>query len=544
MTAVTTAAVGLAGGYLLALAAVVGRRHDGPGVGAFAVFVALFGAGGVGGGGLLLSGRGELAGIWLLQCAELASIAWFVFAVRYTGRGALLTRRRLAGLVGVYAAIWPPAWATLQEGFVMVALLGVLTNLYGIVLTLAGATLLVQTTYRHGVLDTRVGLVLGVVAFVPWVFADWFALVGTSPSSPAWYAAGFLALGALLSVAVFRMDALAATAATLPLGRRALRSGTDDLIVVADGEDRIVEVNDTVARRLGVDPAAVGGTPVEAVLGAETADLRERDLLGLDTVDGRRQFDVQHVGLGDHGGRSLGHLLSLRDVTRRRQREQGLDVLNRVLRHNIRNEVSVIDGRATLLAERVDDPELAEHLRAVRESTDSLSSLSDKAASLQAVFDADGGELAPVDTVALVEAAARAVESAHPEADIRTPERDGVTVRTSERLVNLAVEEVIENAVVHVDAAEPTVEVSVRETPDGVRIRVDDEGDGVPAAERAVIEREAETDLDHGSGLGLWLANWAVTACGGTVAFGEHPGGGRVELRVPDREGAGAEKGE
>lgn len=493
MTSATTAAAAtlvLAGAYLLALAAVVYRRHDGPGVGAFATFVALFAAGGFGAGVLTLAGLTDPVGVWILQCTELASIAWFVFAVRYTGRGAVLTRGRLAVLVGIYAVMWPPAWTLVGASATLVDLVGALTNLYGVVVTLAGVTLLLQTTHRHGVLDTRVGVVLGAVAVVPWAFADWFALVGTTPSTPVWFAVGFVALGGLLSVAVGRMDALSTTAATLPLGRRALRSGTDDLVVVADGDDRVVEVNDAVGRTLGDRAGRAGGRPVASLLGTASEALRGTDVLTLDTVEGRREFDVQAVDLGPEG--SLGTLLSLRDVTRRRQREQGLDVLNRLLRHNLRNELSVIDGRATLVADRVD-------------------------------------------VGALAETAAGSVMAAAPASEVTTATSGDVTVATNERLLYLAVENVVENAVEHVDADRPEVAVTADPVDGGVRVRVDDGGGGVPAAERAVIEREAETDLDHGSGLGLWITNWAVTSCGGTLEFGTHSGGGRVTLWVPDR---------
>jgi signal transduction histidine kinase len=580
VTAVTTAAavtLVLVGAYLLALAALVYRRHDGPGVGAFATFVALFAAGGFGAGVLTLAGRTGPVGVWLLQCTELGSLAWFVFAVRYTGRDAVLTRWRLVALVGVYVVVWPPAWSAAGASATLVDVVGVVTNLYGVVLTLAGVTVLVQTTNRHGVLDARVGVVLGAVAFVPWGFADWFALVGTTPSTPVWYAVGFVALGGLLSLAVLRMDALATTAATLPLGRRALRSGTDDLVVVADGSDRVVEVNDAVRRTLGDRAERADGRRVASLLGTSPDALRGTDVLTLDTVEGRREFDVQAVDLGADG--SLGTLLSLRDVTRRRQREQGLDVLNRLLRHNLRNELSVIDGRTTLVADRVDDPATAEHLDAVQRSTGSLAALSDKAAAVSAVFDATD-DPSRVDVGALVETAAGSVTAAFPAAEVATEASGDVTLTTNEQLLYLAVENVVENAVEHgstgsrtgsddavehgststrngedavehgststrngedavehVDADGPAVAVTVDRVEDGVRVRVDDEGEGVPPAERAVIERETETELDHGSGLGLWVTNWAVTSCGGTLAFGTHAGGGRVTLWVPDRAG-------
>lgn len=48
-------------------------------------------------------------------------------------------------------------------------------------------------------------------------------------------------------------------------------------------------------------------------------------------------------------GNDLGAVLSLRDVTERELREQRLTVLNRVLRHNLRNQADVVRGNAESL---------------------------------------------------------------------------------------------------------------------------------------------------------------------------------------------------
>jgi signal transduction histidine kinase len=53
-----------------------------------------------------------------------------------------------------------------------------------------------------------------------------------------------------------------------------------------------------------------------------------------------------------------------------------------------------------------------------------------------------------------------------------------------------------------------------------------DDGPGLASNERAVLDGRSETPLEHGTGLGLWLANWIVTGLGG-------------ELEVVDPDGEG-----
>jgi signal transduction histidine kinase len=52
-----------------------------------------------------------------------------------------------------------------------------------------------------------------------------------------------------------------------------------------------------------------------------------------------------------------------------------------------------------------------------------------------------------------------------------------------------------------------------------VTVTVRDRGPGVPEHELAVIREGDESALEHGSGLGLWLVQWGVTALGGDLDF-------------------------
>jgi signal transduction histidine kinase len=108
-------------------------------------------------------------------------------------------------------------------------------------------------------------------------------------------------------------------------------------------------------------------------------------------------------------------------------------------------------------------------------------------------------------------------------------------VRSSD-LLGLAVDNLLENAVVHTTSLSPTVEVTVRrdEETGTVEVSVADDGPGIPRQEREVLVDGQETPLDHGSGIGLWLVNWIVSESMGTVSFGENdPTGSVVTLRLP-----------
>ncbi|MEI7891508.1 MAG: sensor histidine kinase [Myxococcales bacterium] len=84
-------------------------------------------------------------------------------------------------------------------------------------------------------------------------------------------------------------------------------------------------------------------------------------------------------------------------------------------------------------------------------------------------------------------------------------------------------QEALANAVRH--AAATQIEILLAHDPEGTRIRVDDDGVGLPA------------DAALRGGLGLRTLRWRAVKAGGTLTVGPRPGGGtRVECSVPRTE--------
>jgi signal transduction histidine kinase len=101
-----------------------------------------------------------------------------------------------------------------------------------------------------------------------------------------------------------------------------------------------------------------------------------------------------------------------------------------------------------------------------------------------------------------------------------------------------------QNAVRH---ARERVAFGLRAAAGGVRLRVDDDGPGIPAADRVrVFDRfvrleGARSREDGGGGLGLSIVRELVDAHGGTVRIADSPlGGTRVEVVFPSAPSPGA----
>jgi signal transduction histidine kinase len=205
---------------------------------------------------------------------------------------------------------------------------------------------------------------------------------------------------------------------------------------------------------------------------------------------------------------------------------QQLQVLSRVFRHNVRNDLNVIQGYTDLLADRIDDERSRECLETIRQTTDDVVDISEK---LRVVEDASAEP--PDGRVDLVDAVHEAVEVVDADGAAVTVETPSEAWIRADDSVAFPIREVFENAVTHNDGATRRVAATIRENGTTTCLEVTDNGPGIPPEERAVLQAEEETPLSHASSIGLWLVKWMCETQGGTVRFDATDDGTTVRLR-------------
>ncbi|GAA0298777.1 sensor histidine kinase [Halarchaeum salinum] len=214
-------------------------------------------------------------------------------------------------------------------------------------------------------------------------------------------------------------------------------------------------------------------------------------------------------------------IIGVYDVRRIRAEElaterERLAVLNTLVRHNLRHEAQ----RLLFAVEQVRDanPETAAEVEAV---ADDLTEINENVHAVEEAFDAEPYD---VDVAATCRSV---VEDAREEydVDVALTAPETATARAGEHLQD-AVSELVENAVEH-GGDDPTIEIDVVVDGETVDVTVTDDGPGIPESERELVTGERSiTQLEHGSGLGLWLVRWIVEEYDGTVSFGESERGG------------------
>jgi signal transduction histidine kinase len=540
----------VAAAFSLALAGYTWRNREAPGAtpltGMLLGMVAWAGFYGIG----LLTQSLELRLLWLRlnwMGSGFVSAFWLLFAVEYTGRQAWLTRRTVGAILVLPAVTILLAWTTPFHDLMWtnpsVQDLGAVTilryddGIWQVVFevytyaTIAAATALIGgLVVRHRDLytDQAVALILG--SFMPAV-GYLVSALGFSAPGVDLTPLTFPVTGALFAFVIFRGDLFEALSTTAAVGQDAAVEAMQDAVVVTDDAGVVIETNPAATALLAGDPV---GKPLTAVPTLADVSLDDTQRTVEVTTADNRALEVTITPIEDIQDRVIGHGLVLRDITDRRNDRQRLQIANRVLRHNLRNDMTVVIGNAETIEAVSDDEQVRSLADGIVDAANSLTASGTKARELEELL---GGDADPSPT-AIDDVAERAVSRAreeHPGATISL-HTDGDCGAVALDGIDAALREAIANAVVH-HPGDATVDVRVEPDGESVVVTVSDDGPGIPSHEaEVVLEQDGESALSHASGTGLWLIKWLVERSGGSVAI-DRPDGTRVRLSLP-RDGA------
>lgn len=326
---------------------------------------------------------------------------------------------------------------------------------------------------------------------------------------------------------------------------------SDKAIMITDQDGVIEYVNPAFERMTGYSASeAIGNTPRLVKSGQQdeefytelweqitAGEVWEADLTNQSKNGELYEVTQKIIPVMDEYGNITQFVAIEENTTEDVLKTQALDVLNRVLRHNLRNALNVIDGNAELLeVEEMDTAAQQASIRTIREQARSLRKIADKTAEVRTIWDPTriNREWDSLDIIQLIETYQRQ----YPEADITAEMTDDERLQVrSVQLFEVALGEAVENAIKHTDGPRPTVTISMERDADAnqVCISVEDTGPGIPEYERDIIESGAETPLDHSLGIGFWLMEWVATVLGGKLVISDaDPRGGVVTFQLPD----------
>jgi PAS domain S-box-containing protein len=229
------------------------------------------------------------------------------------------------------------------------------------------------------------------------------------------------------------------------------------------------------------------------------------------------------LGDDDHRNR---YVALIKDVTERKYREQRLEVFNRILRHNLRNQLDVVRSHAEVLADRGTD----DHAERIIAAVDELATTGARARKIDRLMSMEDTreEVALSETV---REAVEAIKTTRGGVGVTTEAPRSASLTTNEEAMQIAVESALENAIEH---AKSTVTVRIEAANDGYTVTITDDGPGIPDEELVPIEARSETNFQHSRGLGLWQLRWSVDKLNGELSF-DTTNGTTVRIRIPDQ---------
>jgi PAS domain S-box-containing protein len=463
----------------------------------------------------------------------LGGALWFLFALQYTGRGEGLVSRT----AGVLAAVWiglgglaAVSWiADLQLNgrplFDAILSLG-LFSMTG--LLIIGTFLVAETAWERNAVGIReAGLLSG--GAVTFSLTSLVASIATYPGVPP----AMVLVTTLLFVVVVReypiFDVLPVARVA---GRDLLIEEMDDAVLVIDRERRVQDANAAAQATFDISGDGVRGTSLTEILPYTLAPeaVREHDTPVRIRTEKGTTLAVTADRVTDARGRWFGYVLHCTDITERQRRERRLSVLHQLLTGIVRDQLSAIADRTTVVTD-MPNSDAGEDERAsvgtdVQQTVSVLKSLVARTRELER--DLATIEIESVHVDVLVRESVTTTEERNRIEMGNSSEHGAVTAATDPDVLRSVLTMVFEEALEH--SAE-TVEVTLETPGHGPEIHV--------GFHRARGETTKHDDREQWVETTIELVRLAVESIGGTLTTVD-TGAGRetVVIQLPQERAA------
>jgi PAS domain S-box-containing protein len=313
-----------------------------------------------------------------------------------------------------------------------------------------------------------------------------------------------------------------------------------DLIFVKNREGVYLLANETTAEAYDLTPEEVEGKREADIIPSveDSEEFRKDDLKVIEsgeprtipeeeltTADGETRI-LQTTKIpyqtSDSGEDAV--LGYARDVTELKEYEQrleaqrdNLDILNQVVRHDIRNNLQLVLSYAEILDGNVNEGH-EEYRQKILEAARNAVDITTTARDVTEVLLRSESDHAPVGVQHVLEEQVNDVRASHERAIVSVDEAIPDVEVLADNMLGSIFRNLLNNAIVHNDKAIPEVAVSVTADDEVVRVRIADNGPGIPDDQKEEVFQRGEKGLDSGgTGLGLYLVQTLTDRYGGDV---------------------------
>lgn len=469
-------------------------------------------------------------------------LAWIFFAFEYSGRDRYVRYRTIGVLsviplltiVIVSTASFHDLLTVAPVGYAPTGILRVefsgawywVIAGYTYLLGAVGLLLLTDLIVSHAFMFQKQGLALFLGLVFPWA-TNLLTLTGVLDLGIDPTPIAFAPSGVVYLIAIRRFRLLRANPAPTRRARRMVFDGVQEGAIIVDMDDNVIDLNEQAEQILDFPRQEAIGAHASTVIPSYEM-LQDAgtlgDYLSIEAERGERHFEVDVQSITSVTNRLIGRLVTINEVTDLLRQQQRLEVLHRVLRHNIRTETNLILGHA--------EKGEGEASESIQDAARTIEALGEKGREAIDLFGMARDETKLRNLEQMIDWAVTQVEANYPAVSIQY-EYEGPTVEVN-ALLEPVFRNVVENAVAHNEGPDQSVWIEVTADDQGATVRVADDGPGIKEYEVSILSQRTETPLEHGSSIGLWIIKWGTDLANGRVTFAERePSGTEVTIEVP-----------
>ncbi|QLD86086.1 PAS domain S-box protein [Natronomonas halophila] len=247
------------------------------------------------------------------------------------------------------------------------------------------------------------------------------------------------------------------------------------------------------------------------------APVGDHGLLGFATLEGEAISETDRYLMNILAGNVEAALDRIEREAELETRSSQMEFINSILRHDVLNGMTVIGARAEILEEELDGDH-GDYAETIRRWCDDITDFVERVQTvLNALSGQEGVTLEPVDVTRLLEAELDRIGQTYPDVEFETSLPEGLQVRADELLGDV-LGNIVRNSIEHNETAGLRIHASAERVDGRVRVRIADNGRGIPAEQHEMVFRRGETHAkSSGSGFGLFFVDAMVDAYGGDI---------------------------
>ncbi len=317
-----------------------------------------------------------------------------------------------------------------------------------------------------------------------------------------------------------------------------------DSVYFKDKEARFIRVSRSKAEHLDTDQKSIiGKTDFDFYPEEEAQRMYEDDMRVMEEeepiVDKVEEItrpngedkwvSTTKVPRYNEDGEVIGLLGISRDITERREAEERQEFLHTLLRHDLRNKITIIEGYLDLIEGEGMSEEHEKYVRKALRVTQESSDLIEKVRTLRKV---GVNEPRKVDLDSVIETVVSENEPKATDHDIKIERGELGYEVLADPLLEEAFSNIVENSIEHSNCERITI--TGDETEDEVIISIRDDGCGVDEGDKdRIMEKGFKSGDSSGSGLGMFLVNTIIESYGGEVEVKDsEAGGARFDIHL------------